>query len=135
MIDQELINKINELAKKKKTVGLTEEEIDIFNQWLNRDNRTAQKKNKYFDDDETFCNSIKSNYGNPYNDLMKKIAIENAIRFVKSIKQSDIEKMKAIKNVSVKSNKDKQTIKNFKKRYYISEVNYNDIMQLLESYL
>ena len=43
--------------------------------------------------------------------------------------------MKAIKNVKVKSNKDKQTIKNFKKRYYITEVNYNDIMYLLEAYL
>ena len=29
MIDQELINKINELANKKKTVGLTEEEITL----------------------------------------------------------------------------------------------------------
>jgi uncharacterized protein YnzC (UPF0291/DUF896 family) len=29
MIDQELINKINELANKKKTVGLTEEEIEL----------------------------------------------------------------------------------------------------------
>ena len=27
MIDQELINKINELANKKKTVGLTDEEV------------------------------------------------------------------------------------------------------------
>ena len=66
---------------------------------------------------------------------MKKIAIENAINFVKSIKQSDIEKLNAIKNVKVKSNKDKQIIKNLKKRYFISEVNYNDIMYLLEAYL
>lgn len=29
MIDQELINKINELAHKKKTTGLTEEEIEL----------------------------------------------------------------------------------------------------------
>ena len=29
MIDQELINKINELANKKKTVGLTEEESTL----------------------------------------------------------------------------------------------------------
>ena len=29
MIDQKLIDKINELAKKKKTVGLTEEEMEL----------------------------------------------------------------------------------------------------------
>ena len=29
MIDQELINKINELANKKKTIGLTDEEIAL----------------------------------------------------------------------------------------------------------
>lgn len=133
----EVVETINENAidnKKINSIHLVNE-IDIFNQWLNRDNRTAQKKNRYFDDDKTFCNSIKSNYGNPYSELLKKTAVENAIHFVKSIKQSDIEKMKAIKNVKVKSNKDKQTIKNFKKRYYISEVNYNDIMYLLEAYL
>lgn len=109
--------------------------VDVLEQRENRANRKAQKHNVYFDGDYTFNVSTKVFYNTPEYDYMKKIALENAIHFVKSIKKSEIDRLKDIKNVNVKTSRDKSYIRDFKKRYSISEVNYKDIIYLLEAYL
>ena len=46
--------------------------IDVLKMLENRDGRSAQKYNVYFEDDKTLENKLHSNYGNPESDFIRQ---------------------------------------------------------------
>lgn len=113
--------------------------IDVLEQWENRDARTAQKKNVYFEDDSTFSNTVKSYYGTPEENLLNKLSKMYSRKMAIKIR-SDKKYCRIIdinnrldKNYKLNQS-DYDFIKYFKNRLGIAELNYKEIRYIVENY-
>lgn len=137
--DEKMNNDVSQLNKK--VIGNTHyiTIVDVLEQWENRDARTAQKKNVYFEDDNTFINTIKSYYGTPESDLLNKLSKMYSHKM--AIKIRSDKKYYKIIDINNKLDKDYKLnqsdydfIKYFKNRLGISELNYKEIRYIVDNY-
>lgn len=137
--DDKINSDISQLNKK--VIGNTHyiTVVDVLEQWENRDARTAQKKNVYFEDDNTFNNTIKSYYGTPESDLLNKLSKMYSHKMAVKIRSD--KKYYKILDINNRLDKDYKLnqsdydfIKYFKKRLNIEELNYKEIRYIINNY-
>lgn len=85
--------------KSSKTITV----IDVLKQWENRDSRSENKYNVYFEDDKTLENKLHSNYGNPESDYLRHEA-ENTLKEI----SKKIKSHKKYNELLIILNKEKQ---------------------------
>lgn len=73
---KKIVNNMNFANYENKNIKSTKiiTVIDVLKQWENRDSRSENKYNVYFEDDKTLENKLHSNYGNPESDYLKQEA-------------------------------------------------------------
>ena len=129
-----IINNMNfadyENIRSSKTITV----IDVLKQWENRDSRSENKYNVYFEDDKTLQNKLHSNYGNPESDYLRQEAKNTLHELSQKIKNhKKYNELLFILNKEKQDKKDENFLCYFKKSNNI-KCSSTELLELVANY-